>query len=87
MPLPIPDQLASAIDSALQAKADVDASMLAKQNTANQLSAATDADNQAAADLANKTTILTARREALEALEDQYLTPGGSLPASGTAKA
>ncbi len=80
----IPQPLADALNAALQARADVDAATAAKQTSDAALSAATADNDRAASDLASKTDILNAARTQLEALEDAFLRPGGTLPSASS---
>ncbi len=78
----MPKGLQDALDAALQAKADADESLAARQIAAASLVKAEADDDAAAKELADKTAVLAQRRAALEAVEDAYLQVGAPAPAS-----
>ena len=83
----IPQQLVDALEAAISARNDVDIAEAVKAES-DQRNALALAENTAAiADLANKTDILDVYRQQLEALEDEFLRPGGTLPESSLAAA
>lgn len=75
----VPQPIADALQTALQARLDLDTAVAAQVVTGTNELAASQANAAAQADVATKTNALTNARQSLEALEDQYLQQGGVL--------
>lgn len=82
MSRPIPQAIADALDVALGAREDVDGATAQKVTTTGELATAQARDAQADEELAAKSAVLNAARTKLDALVDEFLRPGGTLPPS-----
>jgi hypothetical protein len=78
----VPQPIADALQTALQARADLDAAQANQVTTGAALVASQQADTAAQADVQAKVSSLASARLLLEQLEDAYLQPGGQLPSA-----